>query len=66
AMMTTAQLPMTYWGEAALTASYLLNMTTTSTLPDGTTPFEAFYGRKPNVKHLRVFGVRCFAHVPEE
>jgi hypothetical protein len=66
AMMTTAQLPETYWGEAALTASYLLNLTTTSTLPNGKTPFEVFHGRRPDITHLRTWGTRCFAHVPRE
>jgi hypothetical protein len=66
AMLVTAQLPMTYWGEAALTAAYLQNLTSTSTLPSGVTPFEVFYGRKPDVSHLRVWGIRCFAMVPKE
>ena len=54
AMLITAQLPMTYWGEVALTAAYLQNLTSTNTLPNGVTPFQVFYGRKPNVSHLRV------------
>ena len=66
AMLVTAQLPMTYWGEAVLTAAYLQNLTSTSTLPNGVTPFEVFYGRKPDVSHLRVWGTRCFAMVPQE
>ena len=66
AMLITTQLPMTYWGEAALMAAYLQNLTSTSNLPDGVTPFEVFYGRKPNVSHLRVWGTRCFAMVPKE
>ena len=66
AMLVAAQLPLTYWGEAALTATYLFNLSITSTLPSGVTPFEMFHGRKPNVSHLRVWGVRCFAHVPLE
>ena len=66
AMLVAAQLPLTYWGEAALTAAYLFNLTVTSTLPSGVTPFEMFHGRRPDVSHLRVWGVRCFAHVPVE
>ena len=30
------------------------------------TPFEAFYGYKPKVNHLRVFGCKAFAHIPKE
>ena len=43
AMLVTAQLPMTYWGEAALTAAYLQNLMSMSTLPSGVTPFEVFF-----------------------
>ena len=28
------------------------------------TPYECWYGRKPNVSHLRVFGCTAYAHVP--
>ena len=52
-MLVAAQLPLTYWGEAALTAAYLFNLTVTSTLPSGITPFEMFHGRKPNVSELQ-------------
>ena len=52
AMLVTAQLPMAYWGEAALTVAYLQNLTLTSTLPSGVTPFEVFFGQKPSVSHL--------------
>ncbi|PPQ94219.1 hypothetical protein CVT25_006636 [Psilocybe cyanescens] len=64
AMLTTAQLPLTYWGEAALTAAYLLNVTTLNT--DGITLFEAMYSCPPNLSHLHIWGSRCFVHVPEE
>ncbi|CAL9019344.1 unnamed protein product [Prunus brigantina] len=30
------------------------------------TPFEAYSGRKPGIKHLRVFGSLCYAQVPEQ
>ncbi|CAA7268820.1 unnamed protein product [Cyclocybe aegerita] len=66
AMLTTVQLSMTYWGEAALTAGYLHNLTITSTLPSSVTPFEMFHGHQPDVSHLRVWGVHCFAQVPIE
>jgi hypothetical protein len=66
AMLTAAQLPLTYWGEAALTAAFLFNLTTSSTLPNGVTPYELLKTTKPDVSHLRTWGVRCFAHVPVE
>src|ERR1700678_609142 len=66
AMLTVAQLPLTYWGEAALTAGFLFNLTTSSTLPNNVTPFELMKTTKPDVSHLRTWGVCCFAHVPVE
>jgi hypothetical protein len=33
---------------------------------DGITPYEAWFGFKPRVKHLRVFGSVCYALVPKE
>ena len=66
AMLTWARLPLTYWGEAALTASYLHNRALQSSLPPDVTPYEMYHNRKPNVSHLRVFGARAFAHVPLE
>ena len=66
AMLTAAQLPLTYWGEAALTAAILFNLTTSSTLLQGITPYEILQTTKPDVSHLRTWGVRCFAHVPVE
>jgi hypothetical protein len=65
-MLTWAWLPLTYWGEAALTASYLQNLTLQSALPPNITPHEMYHGRKPDISHLHVFGACAFAHVPLE
>ena len=66
AMLTAAQLPLTYWGEAALTAGFLFNLSISSSLPKDVTPFEVLRNTKPDVSYLKVWGVRCFAHVPVE
>jgi hypothetical protein len=54
AMLTVAQLPLYYWGEAALTAGFLYNLTITSTLPLHVTPFKVFHDQKPSIAYLRV------------
>jgi hypothetical protein len=59
-MMKAKKLPNFFWGEAVTTAVYLLNRSYTRSV-DGKTPYEAWYGKKPSVEHLRVFG--CVAHV---
>jgi hypothetical protein len=66
AMLTAAQLPLTYWGEAALTAGFLFNLSVSSSLPKDVTPFEVLKNTKPDVSYLKVWGVRCFAHIPVE
>jgi len=30
------------------------------------TPFQSWFGRKPGVNHLKVFGCEAYAHVPKE
>jgi hypothetical protein len=66
AMITSAGLPLNMWGEAVLTAAYLLNRSVTRTLPANVTPYEMFNGRKPDLSHVRVWGCRCFARIPSE
>jgi hypothetical protein len=51
-----------FWGEAVVTAVYILNRSPTKAL-NGMTPYKAWHGRKPAVSHLRVFG--CLALTKE-
>ena len=55
AMLAHAGLPHGYWAEAVAAAAYLRNRVTTSPLGDKT-PYEMWYGKRPDVSHLRVFG----------
>jgi transposase InsO family protein len=59
-MMKSKGMPGRFWGEAVSTAVYLLNRAPTKSVVD-MTPYEAWYGRKPSVDHLRTF--RCMAHM---
>ena len=54
-----------FWAEAISTTVYLLNRSPTKAV-NGKTPYEAWYGRKPNVSHLKIFGSIAYAHVPCE
>jgi hypothetical protein len=49
-----------FWGEAVVTAVYILNRSPTKALNDRTS-YEGWHGRKPTVSHLRVFGCLAFA-----
>ena len=65
AMLSEAGLPPTFWGEALSALVHVLNRSPTSTLP-GQTPYEAFYGRKPDVSHLRIWGSLAYVHVQKD
>ncbi|CAL8157373.1 unnamed protein product [Prunus armeniaca] len=64
-MMFEKSMPLEFWAEAVNTVVYILNRCPTKAL-DKKTPFEAYSGRKPGLKHLRVFGSLCYAHVPNQ
>ena len=51
------------WGEAVRHACYLINRVATRSL-DSQTPYKVFKGRKPSVKHLKIFG--CIGYVKTE
>jgi hypothetical protein len=59
-MMKSKGVPSRFWGEAVTTAVYLLNRSPTKSV-QGRTPYEAWFGKKPSVQHLKTFG--CIAHV---
>jgi hypothetical protein len=48
-----------FWGEAVVTAVYILNRSPTKAL-NGRTQYEAWHGRKPAVSHLWFFGCLAF------
>lgn len=54
-----------FWAKALNTAMYFKNRSPTKCM-DYKTPFEAVFGFKPTISHLRVFGCKAFSHVPKE
>lgn len=59
------ELPLACWSELINTAAYILNRTGPTTV-EGKSPFELWFGKKPEIKHLRVIGTECFAHIPKQ
>jgi hypothetical protein len=59
-MLKGKQVSNLFWGEAVLTAVFILNRSFTRSI-DGMTPYEAWHDTKPDVRFLRVFG--CVGHV---
>ena len=64
-MLLDAALPKSYWAEAISTATYLKNRSPSRAI-HGKTPYEEWYGEKPNVDCFRVFGCEAYAHVSKD
>jgi hypothetical protein len=52
-----------FWAEAVCNAAYVRNRVITTAT--AVTPYERWYGKKPDVSNLRVFGCTAYAHVPD-
>ena len=63
AMLHTAQLPKSLWGEVLMHTTWLKNRTSTKALVN-TTPFEALTGTKPNLSELHEWGQKVSIHNP--
>jgi len=59
ALLFQSKLPIRFWGDCVLTATYLINRIPTALLYNKS-PFEILYGKEPSYEHLRVFGCLCF------
>ncbi|EKM73251.1 hypothetical protein AGABI1DRAFT_135226 [Agaricus bisporus var. burnettii JB137-S8] len=57
-MLSESRLPGSFWGECISSMVHVWNMLPTASL-SGTTPFQAFYKRKPDVSHLRPHYEKC-------
>ena len=60
-MMVQANLPITYWGGALLTATFILNCVPTKSVES--TPYELWTHRKPDLSILKPLGCVAFAHI---
>ncbi|KRZ00412.1 Retrovirus-related Pol polyprotein from transposon TNT 1-94 [Trichinella zimbabwensis] len=64
-MLHARNLPRFLWAEAVHTAAYLLNR-----IPNRKettkTPYEKWFGKRPTVEHLRIFGCDAYVHIPDQ
>jgi len=63
AMLQDAKLPDNLWAEAVTTASYIRNRSPTA--GHAKTPWELFFGGKPDVSSMRMFGATAYVHTPK-
>ena len=54
-----------FWAEPISPAAYVRNRLPTTALKERETPYERWYGRKPDMSHFRVFGCMAYARVPD-
>ena len=47
-------------------AVYLINRSPTAALTEGKAPYKAWYGEKPDVSKLRIFGSKAYYFIPKE
>lgn len=64
AMLIDSELPNSMWAEAIQAANYIRNRSPTKN--GAKTPWEQFFGKKPDVSMMRVFGCKAFVMVPKE
>ena len=64
-MMSEKHMPKSYWAEVANTAIYVMNWCTTSGVHE-VMPHEKYYGRKPDLSHIRIFGTIAYVHIPNK
>ena len=60
-----SELPLFLWAEAMNTAVCVINRTG-PTKQLGKTPYELWYGKTANIDNLKIFGTKCFIHIPDE
>jgi hypothetical protein len=61
-LLATASMPLKYWDEAFLAATYLINRTPTKLLHFDT-PLHTLLGASPDYSSFRVFGCDCWPNL---
>ncbi|KAJ9551621.1 hypothetical protein OSB04_015666 [Centaurea solstitialis] len=61
-ILKAKQVPNYLWGEAVNHSTYIINRIPTRALKEAT-PYQLYYGRKPDIEHMRVFGCIAYAKV---
>ena len=64
-MLEAKKLAANLWVEAMNSSVYIHNRVPHSSMK-GQTPFEAYFGHKPDVSNLRVFGPTAWARIPHD
>ena len=63
-MVWAAEVNEDFWALACKASTYLLNRSPHSSID--CTPYESWFGKKPHVGHIRIWGCRAYAAVPKD
>ena len=69
AALAESGLPHSFWAECLASFIHVWNRlpsSSTAARATATTPYELWFGRKPDLAHLRVWGCRAYAHVQRD
>lgn len=61
-LLAQARMPLKFWDEAFLAATFLINRTPSKVISYAT-PLERLYKVKPDYSSLRIFGCACWPHL---
>jgi hypothetical protein len=64
-MLHDAGLDESFWAEAVKAANHVKNRSA-SEVCGGITPYEIWYGRKPSIGYMKVFGCTAYVHIPSQ
>ena len=64
-MLKGKNLPKALWGEAVVTATYVLNRCLIQQLKNQVLE-SVWLGKTPSVKHMRFFASTCYRHIPDQ
>src|SRR5260370_38952980 len=62
-VLQAKSLPTSLWSQAICHAAWIKNRTLTCSLNSKTTPYQVYFGRKPSLATLSLFGCSAFAHI---
>ena len=65
ALLNESKLPGSFWWDAVSAYVHVRNRSPTAALASGT-PYEHWYGSKPDVSHFRVFGCTAWVNVKKD
>lgn len=60
-MIIELKLDNSFWGKAVMMANYIQNRLPWKSIQ--MTPYEEWFGRKPNIQHFKEFGSKCYVYV---